>query len=385
MRRLAGTDSGRLTGETRGQDGLSVSDLRETLDEVGICTWSLDPCTGRVTVSENCRHVLGVPARRLPDHDAFQAVVHPEDRAARAAAVCGALERGGRYSIEYRVCKPGGEIRWVRSLGRAERSRSSRPARFRGIVYCIDARRQAETRLQRLQADLIHVARLSAMGEMASALAHELNQPLGAIGNYVAACDCFLAEPGTVQVDAARDALAAVAGQTQRAGAIIRRLRDFVTRGETDRRFESVAGLVEDACVLALVETREHGIEARVDPGPPGIQVLADRVQIQQVLVNLIRNACEAMRDGAHRNLAVVAAAQADRSVRISVSDTGPGVAEAVAETLFQPFVTTKSAGMGVGLSVSRSIVHAHGGRFWVDSSAAAGATFHFTLPMAGD
>ena len=377
-------DSGsvRRIGE---QGGLSARDLRETLDEVGICTWSLDPATGRVTVSENCRHVLGVPARRLSDHDAFQAAVHPEDRAARAAAVRGALERGGRYDIEYRVRQADGEIRWVRSHGRAERGHGTRPIRFRGLVYCIDARRQAEARLQCLQADLIHASRLSAMGEMAAALAHELNQPLGAVGNYAAACDGFLAGPGPVQIDAARAALAAAAGQAQRAGAIIRRLRTFVIRGETDRRLEHVADLIEDACDLALVGAREQGIETRVDPGPPGIRVLADRVQIQQVLINLIRNACEAMRDSVRRDLAIVAAAHGDGVVRISVSDTGPGIAEAVAGTLFLPFVTTKPAGMGVGLSVSRSIVRAHGGGFWADSAVTEGATFHFTLPTAED
>ena len=217
-------DSGsvRRIGE---QGGLLARDLRETLEEVGICTWSLDPANGRVTVSENCNQVLGVPARCLSDHDAFQAILHPEDRAARAAAVRGTLERGGRYSIEYRVRKTDGEIRWLRSQGRAERGRSPGSVRLRGIVYCIDAHRQAEARLQRLQADLIHVSRLSTMGEMASALAHEVNQPLGAIGIYAAACDYLLAESGTIWIDAARDALAAAIGQTQRAGAIIRRLR----------------------------------------------------------------------------------------------------------------------------------------------------------------
>lgn len=382
MRGLESSDSGRQTERRR---GLLARDLRETLEEVGICTWSLDPANGRVTVSENCNQVLGVPARCLSDHDAFQAILHPEDRAARAAAVRGTLERGGRYSIEYRVRKTDGEIRWLRSQGRAERGRSPGSVRLRGIVYCIDAHRQAEARLQRLQADLIHVSRLSTMGEMASALAHEVNQPLGAIGIYAAACDYLLAESGTIRIDAARDALAAAIGQTQRAGAIIRRLRDFVTRGESDRQFESVQGLIGDACDLALIGVREQGVNTRIDPGPPGTRVFADRVQIQQVLVNLIRNACEAMRDSARRDLAIVAAVQDDGFVRISVSDTGPGISEAVAETLFLPFVTTKPAGMGVGLSVSQSIVHAHGGIFWADSTATGGATFHFILPLAED
>ncbi|TXN46589.1 ATP-binding protein [Methylobacterium sp. WL7] len=379
---MEGGGSERQTG---GRNSLSARDLRETLAEVGICTWSLNPTTGRVTVSENCHQVLGVPARSLSDHDAFQAVVHPEDRGARAAAVCCALNQGGRYSIEYRVRQADGEVRWVRSQGRAERGRGPAATRFRGIVYCIDERRQAEARLQRLQADLIHVSRLSAMGEMASALAHELNQPLGAISNYAAACDHFLAEPGPVRIDEARDAIAAATGQAQRAGAIIRRLRDFVTRGETDRQFESVAGLIGDACDLALIGVGEQGVEVRIDPGPPGARVLADRVQIQQVLVNLIRNACEAMRDSARRYLAITAAVQNDGVVRISVSDTGPGIPAAIADTLFLPFVTTKPTGMGVGLSVSRSIVHAHGGGFWVDSTATGGATFHFTLPTVED
>ncbi|MDP4002674.1 ATP-binding protein [Methylobacterium sp. NEAU K] len=367
------------------QHEFSADDLRETLDEVGICTWSLEPATGRVTMSENCRHVLGVPARCLLDHDAFQAVVHPEDRTTRAAAIRGALERGGRYGVEYRVRQAGGRIRWVRSHGRAELGRDARPVRFRGVVYCIDEHRRAEARLQRMQADLIHVSRLSTMGEMASALAHELNQPLGAISNYAAACDVFLAEPGETQIAAARAALSAAAGQALRAGAIIRRLRDFVKRGETDRRIENVAGLLSDACALAFIGVREQGVDLRIEPGPPSICVLADRVQIQQVLINLIRNAHEAMHDSGRRELTITAAPTQDGMVRISVADTGPGIAASVAKTLFLPFVTTKPNGMGVGLSVSRSIVRAHGGDFWVDRVPGGGAVFHFTLPTVED
>jgi signal transduction histidine kinase len=376
----------RLGRETRGHgSGGAACDLRMMLDEVGICTWSLDPATGRVAVSGNCHAVLGVPARCLTDPDAFQTVVHPEDRAALAEAVRGALADGGRRSLAYRVRQADGGIRWLRAHGWAEGGRGARRARLRGIVYRIDGRSRPRprprARPRALQPDLVHAARLSALGEMASALAHELNQPLGAISNYLAACEHLLVEPGSGRIAAARDALAGAIAQAQRAGTIIRRMRDLAVRGEADRRLESVAGLIAEACDLALVGTREQGIGTRIDAGPPGIRVLADRVQIQQVLVNLIRNACEAMRAQARRELTIVAAAGDAGLIRISVSDTGPGIAESVAATLFLPFVTSKPTGMGVGLSVSRSIVHAHGGALWADSPAAGGTTFHFTLP----
>jgi two-component system sensor kinase FixL len=181
-----------------------------------------------------------------------------------------------------------------------------------------------------------------------------------------------------------REALGKAADQALRAGHIIRRLREFVARGESDRRVESLAKLIEDASTLALMGARENGIAVSFRLDPKADLVLADRIQIQQVLVNLIRNAIEVMTDTANeRRLEIGSVAAAGELVEISVSDTGTGLAPDVARHLFQPFVTTKRKGMGLGLSICRTIVEAHGGKIWVDDRPGGGTVFRFTLRTA--
>jgi two-component system sensor kinase FixL len=250
---------------------------------------------------------------------------------------------------------------------------------FTGFVRDLTERQETERRLQDLQSELVHVSRLTAMGEMASALAHELNQPLSAAANYLKGCRRLL-ESDTPDLPRLRDAMEKAADQTLRAGQIIRRLRDFVARGESEPRIENLPKIIEEAGVLALIGAAERGVRVRnrIDSGVD--LVLADKVQIQQVLVNLMRNAIEAMQHSDRRELTVSAAPTGDSMVEVAISDTGPGINPDVVERLFEPFFTTKPQGMGVGLSISRTIVEAHGGRIWVESGDKAGAIFRFTL-----
>ena len=234
---------------------------------------------------------------------------------------------------------------------------------FTGFIRDLTERQQTEARLQELQAELVHISRLTAMGEMASTLAHELNQPLSAISNYLKGSKRLLEDNRDEKSIMMRDALEKAADQAMRAGQIIRRLRDFVSRGESERRVESITKLVEEASALALVGVKDRGIRVQFRFDPDVDLVLADRVQIQQVLLNLIRNAMDAMETSHARELVIAIAPVEDKYVRISVSDTGSGIAPEIAEQLFQPFITTKRQGMGVGLSISRTIVEAHAGR----------------------
>jgi len=258
--------------------------------------------------------------------------------------------------------------------------KSSNRRYFTGFVRDLTERQKTETRMQELQSELVHISRLTAMGEMASALAHELNQPLSAIANYLKGTRRMLEASVDAQAGTIREAMDKAAEQALRAGQIIRRLRDFVARGESERRIESVSKLIEEASALALVGAGEHGIHVRFRLDPEVDMVLADKVQIQQVLLNLMRNAIEALAESPRRELTISTSRAADDMLEVVVADTGPGIAEEIASQLFQPFVTTKRQGMGVGLSISRTIIDAHDGRLWVEPTAGGGATFKFTL-----
>lgn len=254
---------------------------------------------------------------------------------------------------------------------------------FTGFVRDLTDREEREARVEQLQSEVVHISRLSAMGEMASALAHELNQPLSAIANYLNGAKRLLARSADADPRAV-EAVEKAVEQALRAGDIIRRLRDFLSRGEGERSVESLSKLVHEACGLALVGAKESGIEVRYDLDPHLDQVVVDRIQIQQVLVNLVRNALDAMDGQQRRELMVSTVVEGDMAI-VSVADTGTGLDEAAAERLFQPFVTTKPQGMGVGLSISRTIVEAHGGQIWTEPNAEGGATFKFSVRLAPD
>lgn len=251
---------------------------------------------------------------------------------------------------------------------------------FTGFVRDLTERQQTEARLQELQTELVHVSRLTALGEMASTLAHEINQPLTAITNYLRGCRRLLEHIEDEHAPMLREAVSQAADQALRAGEIIRRLREFVARGESEPHIESLRKLLEEASALALVGAKESGVRVAFRLDPEVDLVLADRIQVQQVLLNLIRNAIEAMQEASRRELVIGTELKEDDVVEVSVMDTGTGIAPEIASQLFQPFVTTKRRGMGVGLSICRTIVEAHGGKIWVDSKPHEGTAFHFTL-----
>jgi two-component system sensor kinase FixL len=256
---------------------------------------------------------------------------------------------------------------------------------FTGFIRDLTERDETQRLLQDLQAELIHISRLTAMGEMASTLAHELNQPLTAVASYLNGCRRLLAGSETSQSLMLRDAIDRAAEQALRAGQIIRRLRQFVSRGETERHVEDVGKLIEEASALALVGAKEVNVKVhyRFDPGVRF--VLADKIQVQQVILNLIRNAIDAMQDSERRELTIATLSRPDDMVEVSVADTGSGIVPEVAAQLFQPFVTSKPHGMGVGLSISRTIVEAHGGQIRAESNPGGGTIFRLTLKAIAD
>jgi two-component system, LuxR family, sensor kinase FixL len=252
---------------------------------------------------------------------------------------------------------------------------------FTGFVRDITERQDAEARLQELQSELAHVARLSEMGQMSSALAHELNQPLAAATTYLQAGQRLLQAAPAEGAAKALEALRKAGEQIQRASDIIRRLRGFAKKGEVERRNEDLTKVIEEANALAMVGTRNLGVTLRLDLDPRARTAMIDRVQIQQVIVNLVRNAIEAMAESERRELSISTIASESGFHEVCIADTGPGLPESISAQLFKAFVTTKESGMGVGLSICRSIIEAHGGRIWADPNQGGGTRFCFTLP----
>ncbi|MDE3774865.1 sensor histidine kinase FixL [Sinorhizobium meliloti] len=252
---------------------------------------------------------------------------------------------------------------------------------FTGFIRDLTEREESAARLEQIQAELARLARLNEMGEMASTLAHELNQPLSAIANYSHGCTRLLRDMDDAVATRIREALEEVASQSLRAGQIIKHLREFVTKGETEKAPEDIRKLVEESAALALVGSREQGVRTVFEYLPGAEMVLVDRIQVQQVLINLMRNAIEAMRHVDRRELTIRTMPADPGEVAVVVEDTGGGIPEEVAGQLFKPFVTTKASGMGIGLSISKRIVEAHGGEMTVSKNEAGGATFRFTLP----
>ncbi|MER8709979.1 MULTISPECIES: PAS domain S-box protein [unclassified Mesorhizobium] len=253
---------------------------------------------------------------------------------------------------------------------------------FTGFCRDLTERHRAQARIQEQQLELLHMARFTALGEMASTLAHEINQPLTAITNYLKGSRRLLETSTEESAPMLREAVEKAAEQALRAGEVIRHLRDFVARGESERQVERLPALIEEASSLALVGAREIDVRVSYKVDPAAELVLTDRIQIQQVLLNLMRNAVEAMQGAPRRELKVTTVARDDGMAEVSVIDTGPGLAPEVSAQLFQPFVTTKKQGMGVGLSICRTIVESHGGHIWTEPMPAGGTAFRFTLRM---
>jgi two-component system sensor kinase FixL len=254
---------------------------------------------------------------------------------------------------------------------------------YTGFIRDLTERQETELRLHDLQSELAHVGRVAEMGTFATSLAHELNQPLTAIVNYVETAEELLQNPDEETLEVVREALRDCAAQSVRAGQIVRRLRDFISRGETERRVESLARVVNEASALALIGAGERGVEVQVRLDPAADRVLIDRIQVQQVILNLVRNAIEAMAQSQVRRLRITSKKLDDGFVEVSIDDSGPGLPETIAGQLFQPFVSTKAEGMGLGLSICHTIVNGHGGRIWSEPSRLGGTAFHFTLTDA--
>jgi len=254
---------------------------------------------------------------------------------------------------------------------------------FTGFIIDLTEKKQTEAELQSLQADLAHASRLSAVGTLASSLAHEINQPLTAIANYLSAARDMMDSDLAENQEFFREALQESVSESLRAGTIVRRLREFVSRGEINRRVLSIAQVVEDATVLGMIGAQERGVQFSINIAPDTDHVFVDRVQIQQVMVNLMRNGIEAMADSAEKKLHIGVTSIDDERLEIAVSDSGTGIDQELGERIFDPFASTKGDGMGLGLSICRTIIESHGGTIRVEPNPEGGTIFRITLEKA--
>jgi len=245
------------------------------------------------------------------------------------------------------------------------------------ITRDLSEREAHARRIRELQSELVHVQRLNELGLFLSALVHEVNQPLTAIRNYLGACRRLISAGNLSGVESA---LTRVEDQTKRTQDIVQRIRDFVRKRDIDMQAENLAELVREAIEITRASVRDDDISIIADIRP-GASVHVDKVQVQQVLFNLMRNGIEAMHGRPKREIRIAACSTGDDMIEVSVADTGPGLPETVRDRLFQPFVTTKVTGMGIGLSVCRTIVETHGGRLWAEAASGEGAVFRLTLP----
>lgn len=363
-------------------------DLRESeermslaADAAGVGIWVWNLARNEVWGSEHWLRLFGLPPSPPPQHRAVMDRLHPDDRETVQREVQEALELGAEYAGEFRVVLPDGQTRWIAARGRKLSGSSPTEARMLGAALDITARKQSEDDLRQQRLQLAHLSRVTVLGELAGSIAHELNQPLTAILANVQAAQRFLTRepPDLAEI---REILSDVATEDQRAGEIIRRLRLLLGKGEVIHQPLPINEVVEEVLKLVRNDLLTQGVTVRLDLEGSLPPVRGDRIQLQQVLVNLVMNGCDAMTScpSGQRQLDLRTSRTSAGQVQVSVSDNGSGLPTDHPEKVFQPFFTTKPQGMGLGLTVCRTIVAAHGGRLWAAPNPRGGATFHFTV-----
>ncbi len=362
-----------------GQSRDVVQSIIETMNEIIFMT---DARGNWTFLNPAWQAILGFSVEQSLGHNAID-FLHPDEMSSgqqSLAALAAAKVSSGRS--RRRFLNISGAVRQMEVSFRALYDAEGTYLGTTGNMRDVTERESAEADLKQAQAELIHVSRLSAMGAMASTLAHELNQPLGAVANYVRGLRRLLARDGWDAPPVFAQTLIDIDEGVVRAGEIVRRLRALVERGEVDRKVENVAQLIRESCGIGLVDATLRGVRHRFDFDPATDSIFVDRIQVQQVLVNLLRNAVEAMDQSPTRQIVISTLVQ-DAFCEIGVHDTGPGVSGAARDRLFVPFNTSKDSGLGIGLSISRTIVEAHGGQIWYEPGILGGGTFRLTLPTA--
>ncbi|HSC63282.1 MAG TPA: ATP-binding protein [Caldimonas sp.] len=370
----------RLVGELSERE--REVDLAADAANLGI--WTRDIVTDRLVASRKLRELFGLTADEHLDAEQLVERVHPDDRAAFRDRLSQAARRRGEYQMEFRLVLPDGQLRWIAAQGRVDFDARNTPVRSCGVCIDVTEKKLAEQEMLRLRQDIAHVGRVSVMGQISSALAHEINQPLGAILRNAEAAALFMQHesPDLHEISAI---LEDIRKDDERASEVIDRIRALLRREEVAMTTLNVRSVLGDVATLLRPDAaaRHVALALTVPADLPAVR--GDQVQVQQVLLNLILNGMDSLEGvaGGPRAVAVTARREGPARVEISVSDSGRGIDPANLARIFEPFFTTKPKGIGMGLSISRGIIEAHGGRLWAENNPGAGATFRFTLPVA--
>ena len=358
--------------------------MRLAVEGADFGIWIRDLRRSEIWANDKWRTLFGFEMMERLEIDHILQRVYPQDRDAFRSMVEKAIQGGGSYENEYRLVLPNSKMRWISSHGRVEFDGDGKPILVRGLSYDITQRKEAEQDTQNLRQEIAHVGRVSMLGQLASALAHEINQPLGAILRNAEAAELFM-QNKSPDLDEVRAILADIRKDDQRAGSVIDRMRGLLKRHNLEKRAVDVGELVGE--VVSLVRTDAAGRHIKLEMAvanelPP---VHGDRVHLQQVLLNLIVNGMDAVDEANKEDRRVVMTALlcGPQTVEIGVNDSGCGIPTDKLAHIFNPFFTTKPNGMGMGLAISRTIIEEHGGRLWAENNSEGGASFRFTLPMA--
>jgi PAS domain S-box-containing protein len=371
---------------------MSEATLRESKEHIdlatkaaGLVVWTWDIPRDEVWLSSKDRALFGFSQGEKLTAERIQSVVHPEDRQLMCQLSEDAVRTGREIENQYRVLLPDGRVRWVTRLGRIEFDADGKPLRERGILMDITERKLAELEAARQCHDLAHLARVTTLGELSSSLAHELTHPLASILSNAQAAQRFL-DGDDVDLKEVSEILNDIVTEDERAGEVIHRLRSLLKKGEPQKYCDvNLNEVVQDVLKLVRNDLINQGVTAETNLAQILPSIIGDRVQLQQVLLNLMLNACEAMVDCASSERQLLIASKFEKTeVQVSVTDRGGGIPEKTIEQVFERFFTTKKEGMGLGLSICRSIIDAHEGKIWATNNANCGATFYFSLPVIG-
>lgn len=360
---------------------LSEANLRRAQEVAMIGGWSLDLVTGGLSWTDGVYELFGLDPGTPLDYAAFLSMVHPDDAELVNKNWNNALH-GAQYDIEHRIVV-NGAVKWVREKAQVEFSESGKALKGSGIVQDITRRRQAEEQQESLRRQLAHVSRVGVLGELTAALAHEINQPLAAILANAQAALHMIRDPKP-DIGEVGEILGDIIHDDKRAREVISRVRSLLKKEAPKMEPTDVNQVARDAVRMVERECLLKGISVRTELAEALPPVSGDRIRLGQVVINLLVNAVDALAEGsgATRIITVQSGMDSGRGVTLSVRDTGRGVGADAVRRIFEPFYTTKGQGLGLGLSISRTIVEAHGGRLWASDSPEGGAVFSLSLPI---